>query len=1845
MDQDEWEDATFERAEVDKNIFQVRGIRVYDTDDAYTSANMSPFADYYYTDANYKAGSGKVGKLDYNKIDRIVVAFTQGGQAVEAVFHKDEFDVKFVDATINHVEVTLKDNLQTPKGPAVRFYAPIGGYSPDYYVLYDVVYLNGADTIGSNMPSLTNVGSTYDLVCWQIDRTGAEFTTDTVVTTNIDVYAKKVTGASDVEHIRAQNNDNLIFRKALEAYNATYGTSLTLDDITVKAVSVYGTSTETNPYYDGVIESGEGVNANRWHGNYSYYSIFNVNANIEELGDDDQRYNERVAPDDIQGINLYAEVHGEEFVCSIPRSELDVRVNNITWVDIFLREDSKPDVEPVTPDVPDAPDVVNVFGDNNVLVDCVSDEVSHNNAAYALKPGFYSEKQDVTEVGDGTYTYVITVDAQKYCEYYRNDIEHRLADGQETAIDVTFTWDDGWTCNYNSDNKLIIKVVGDPPEPSENMNGTDFEIVVFVDGTKVDDPYTYINAPERVGSDLGWSATLSNDGYIICDFEYETYDCADVKITLKDTDKYYVQGIMYSQSYGENGAKSVTDENNGVYIIDNISDGTADHASIFIDTKYSVEYHLDDSRYEDYNNDTIYVLNRRIGSTTDGVSSPSDIKASVQWRNPKCDGYISVKFELPVLPNVEGKDVSGWYAYNTGEALSGEIRLDSVLPDDGSTTIKFYANTKEVPETTKYPAGFFVLMPEKMTEDFQPGDVYPTDSYYPNADGDSVTTASNPEGRVDDTTGYIGYLTEAGYEYFIAQAGGSYPADAGSVRVSIPTEKADEYLIIPEEEDLGTVWDEYLINGQYELVCYQINNSTLGVNWPSITSKAGSNYETYDGQTFHVDCYIQGVAIAVTYDANYDGGTIYKHDKVNGEVIRTGDRYTVLGNTEVEFSREGYTFKGWSTSKDGDVIYTAGQTIDPIMTDTILYAVWEEDESQTKELRYTVEYYKDGVLVTEDTEIVTKTVWINDTTTTLEVKKEDIDTADKYPGFAFDYSNPATIPDSIETGNVIKVYYATDSNNDDIPDKYQVFVNFESANVEQGTVANDESADANNDATKVYTLMNGDDYAITGTINIVNEGFTVTPVEGYAFDIWTETQEGTTGVNPFGERAVDGGTTITFYAHFAEDNIGEDDPNEGDGIPDKYQATVTYKVENGTWFDESSDPIEEVFTLKTKDVETDTWVDASPAPTLGETIPTGMIPGENYTNDGAWDVDITSTTQVTGYVTYTYTFSTVKDYTVTIAPANIIAYTGGTSYSVIVNGSGAEIGTTTSGLPVPGYHIELSRDVQEWLGTATGQQLDDVITFTYNHDGETRTWNLSYVGVYSTDAQGQPETYVYELESTGDSPEVRLQFTDENGDVFYSNDDIPMTEQTVNAKYSMTIYGGLLDQNYVEAQIKRPDGETITADVIIGTGTLTVLSTTNEEYTTDLNEDSSSRITADVNDGTTFTVNDSEVTLEPEDVKLLVDSVSNNDDFNAALEDDARDHVSMYNAGTESFYLDLVHADNGNVQVGLDGSLTISWPMPDDADPDGEFTIVHYVDMDRSAVMGEDNLANADKEEISVIPIGDQLIFNVESFSPFVLVYETDDGYDPIIPTPDDDTEYVPKWLNTEDHFAYIVGYEDGEVKPNNNITRAEVATIFFRLLTDDARARYWSQTNDYTDVAADSWYNNAISTLSNMGIINGYEDGTFQPNASITRAEFTAIATRFFDYTAEYDGAFNDVSRSAWYADCVQAAVDMGLVDGYPDGGFHPNSNITRAEAVTIVNRVLNRAPHEDHLLDEDEMNVWPDNVYGAWYYADMQEATNSHDYDWIRVSGERVEEWTEKLPERDWAALEQEWSSAYSG
>lgn len=236
-----------------------------------------------------------------------------------------------------------------------------------------------------------------------------------------------------------------------------------------------------------------------------------------------------------------------------------------------------------------------------------------------------------------------------------------------------------------------------------------------------------------------------------------------------------------------------------------------------------------------------------------------------------------------------------------------------------------------------------------------------------------------------------------------------------------------------------------------------------------------------------------------------------------------------------------------------------------------------------------------------------------------------------------------------------------------------------------------------------------------------------------------------------------------------------------------------------------------------------------------------------------------------------------------------------------------------------------------------------------------------------------------------------------------------------------------------------------------------------------------------------------------------------------------------------------------------------------------------------------------------------------------------------------------PGNLNIKDHFAYIIGYPDGMVKPEGNVTRAEVATIFFRMLKDEARDRYWSKTNNYTDVKSTDWFNNAISTLSNMNVINGYPDGTFRPNAGITRAEFAKIAVSFFqDYSRQTLGdLFSDISGK-WYTEYINLAAELAIVNGYPDGTFRPDNLITRAEAMTIVNNTLRRTPHKEGLLPEKDMITWPDNPKTAWYYEAVQEATNSHEY--TRATIHDKEQWTSELPVRDWAAFERAWSDSHA-
>ena len=505
----------------------------------------------------------------------------------------------------------------------------------------------------------------------------------------------------------------------------------------------------------------------------------------------------------------------------------------------------------------------------------------------------------------------------------------------------------------------------------------------------------------------------------------------------------------------------------------------------------------------------------------------------------------------------------------------------------------------------------------------------------------------------------------------------------------------------------------------------------------------------------------------------------------------------------------------------------------------------------------------------------------------------------------------------------------------------------------------------------------------------------------------------------------------------------------------------------------------------------------------------------------------------------------------------------------------------------------------------------------------------------------------------------------------------------------MTIYAGYLDQQEVKAQIKDDDGALIaTLPVKVDNGTLTVRGTTGGEEivkvgdaenaaatvaanTQIIDEETESTITAVADNAVGYYINDSMVSVAPEDVHLLADELVVGDDAEEAkaiLKDYmVENNIAAEGANFSYQYLDLVDNTNGNAWVTPTDDVDIYWKVPKTANSeDHDFKIVHFNGLNRqydeptASLIGTTGYGveeyTVENSGLDIVEIGNEeyLKFSTDTFSPFILVWEEadDDDNPPYIPPTtgdDDDDEEEPDTpaLDKVNHFLYVEGYPEdyrtGEysdnedlwpVKPQGNITRAEVATIFYRLLKDEVREEIETDVNSFPDVNADDWFNITVSSLANMGALSGYEDGTFRPNEPISRAELAAMAVRFYDtFEAEYEeGTFLDVDGDEWYADAIAAAEELGIIGGYPDGTVRPNNNITRAETCAIVNRVLERRPHDDHLGDVEDMRTWPDNQPGAWYYADMQEATNGHYYEWIDIDGSKFEEWTEVDKDYDW-------------
>lgn len=605
--------------------------------------------------------------------------------------------------------------------------------------------------------------------------------------------------------------------------------------------------------------------------------------------------------------------------------------------------------------------------------------------------------------------------------------------------------------------------------------------------------------------------------------------------------------------------------------------------------------------------------------------------------------------------------------------------------------------------------------------------------------------------------------------------------------------------------------------------------------------------------------------------------------------------------------------------------------------------------------------------------------------------------------------------------------------------------------------------------------------------------------------------------------------------------------------------------------------------------------------------------------------------------------------TIDVTPANLTIYEGGNGgYDAVVDENGNTVtAENSSSLPHP-------------LFTITGIEDPTQLTFI-NGDN-----------VWEVVADGN-DLYHFEATEDGMDP-VRITYT--NGDEVITSDTfVPTTDSYV--EYQMHIYAGEdaadpSDYSSVTA-INGNDRYAVKAD---GEGILTVRAVDAEDPDTVVSEVVDEAPTTEVVEGTavavepangtTYTLNNTDVVVDEADSapSLLFDGIIDDNVANRTemLEDKVDEALGGADADREYEikYIDLVDANNGNAWIASREGTDIYWGYPEGTDENTDFQILHFKGLHRDGETSGFNpndltaidVDNPEQlENVTITKTEEGIYFHVTeaNFSPYALVWETDNGGSD---TPDnpgwtpDGGDDGPDGLNTEDHFSYIVGYAEdyrtGEptdnedlwpVKPNNQITRAEVATIFYRLLEDEVRDEYDTTVNDFSDVSADSWYNQTVSTLASMGIVKGYEDGTFRPNAPITRAEFGAIATRFFAETgATYEpGTFSDVTGDEWYANAIQDAVNLGLIGGYEDGTVRPNNNITRAEACAIVNRTLGRVPDADHLLPADEMTTWPDNPSSAWFYADMQEATNGHEYEWITEDGNKIEEWTDIL-DKDW-------------
>ena len=1002
--------------------------------------------------------------------------------------------------------------------------------------------------------------------------------------------------------------------------------------------------------------------------------------------------------------------------------------------------------------------------------------------------------------------------------------------------------------------------------------------------------------------------------------------------------------------------------------------------------------------------------------------------------------------------------------------------------------------------------------------------------------------------------------------------------------------------------------------------------------------------------------------VAVTaYSVTYNGNGSTGGEVTDAKAYIPGATVTVQKNT---FTKTGYQFTAWNTQENGKgTAYTdTTDTFTMANENVTLYAQWEKDENVTKDASYRVEYYKDGENVVGDTQTVQQNIWVG--SNTLTVNKADINTKDKYAGYVFEKTEPASIPETIEDKGVIKVYYAKDENGDQIPDKYQALVKFESADATKGAVTG-------KGAVQVFTFK---DNATKGDVTPALTNVELQPKDGFVFDYWTK-DNGTEPVDPATTiKDVPGGTTITFKANWKSNVVTITfDANGGAWAEDVAGYTMGAENKTASKKFKLSDTVEKI----TPDPANGTkkfvgwgisadateplslWVLSPKAAKLKElTKGTGIL----Y---AIWE-DAAQPTEKLNYTTRQHYIDEKGNEvaTVDVGGVDLLALQGtkisdlikhletdqnyfGQKYlydgtKTTVNDAAYKADTMT--LDTKGTAIDLYYYLDEWNdkddtltgGDGTPDCQQAVVNFladpngTVSKDGATQVFTLKKGkdGKYSdsvTPANVTPipnENFVFDIwtkdnDETGVNPFV-AQTLNGGDKVTYTAhfaadkigpenkpDNIPDKYQAV---VTYKVVGGTWKDGKTDDQVqvftlknKNADGawvEVTPAPVLgdtIPTGMISSYSrTASQSWDKDITKDT--KVTESVTYTYTFTKGSS----------------------------------GGGGGSSTHYYISLkkVDAQDGEALSGAKFGLYLDGKQIATATSDRN-GIVRF-SMGSSNYRSLTDKSNLYCQELTA-PEGYKLSNEKIAVSKKD-VSTSSSTSDKNAKTVKNSRSKTPSMLNGEDHFAYIVGYPDKTVHPQSSITRAEVATIFFRLLTEETRTANATKTNNYADVSSDNWYNQAVSTLSAMGIIKGDSRGNFNPNAPITRAEFAAIAARF-DKTEDVAAAsFGDVAMH-WAKPEISVAANNGWINGYTDGTFHPDSKITRAEAMAMINRVLQRLPESKADL-LDGMIQWSDNAdTSKWYYLAVQEATNSHYYE---LKANQHEKWTKLRENRDWTELE---------